>query len=185
MFGIIARSGKLLLFPRIILIHVHKIQSLFLKELNWLVPFYGARSSLCQDTEQGFSLSVFDDSLWNFLVEWTNKYAANFLSGVIIKPCSLYRNWVPVTLDEIKAFIGVIFIMGLAQPKSLKDYWSTYDLREVPFFHACFRCHRFLSAGEIRSSHWYSDSVLSACIQTIKEGSHRRVCYQFYRESRP
>ena len=95
-----------------------------------------------QTPEQCFSL-FFDDNLWQYLVDGTNEYAAKKISEMTMKPQSVYRNWVPVTVEEMKAFIDVILNMGLVQLNSLKDYWSRDDLTDVPFFRSVFSRDRF------------------------------------------
>ena len=54
----------------------------------------------------------------------------------------LYRNWRPVSREEMKGFIAVIN-MGIIQLSGLKDYWSTGDSTNLPFFHSVFSRDRF------------------------------------------
>lgn len=44
----------------------------------------------------------------------------------------------------MKAFIGVILNMGLDQRKDIKDYWSTAESDDMPFFRSVFSRDRFL-----------------------------------------
>ena len=60
-----------------------------------------------------------------------------------ISRCSLYRNWKPVTVEEMKGFIAVILNMGIVQLNNLKDYWSTDETTNFPFFRSLFRRDRF------------------------------------------
>lgn len=55
----------------------------------------------------------------------------------------LYRNWRPVTKEEMKGFIAVILNMGIIQLGDLKDYWSTEDTNNLPFFRSVFSRDRF------------------------------------------
>ena len=70
----------------------------------------------------------------------------------------LYRNWQPVTKEEMKGFIAVIFNMGIIQLGDLKEYWSTEDTNNLPFFRSVFsRDHFFqifgaLHVGDIDST---------------------------------
>ncbi len=89
----------------------------------------------CQTPEDCFSL-FFDGSLWQFLVDTTNTYADR-LSGC------LYKNWQPVTVEEMQGFVGVILKMGIIQLSNLKDYWSTDDATELPFLRSVFSMNRF------------------------------------------
>ena len=44
--------------------------------------------------------------------------------------------------EEMK-FIAVILNMGIIQLNDLKDYWSTDDSTNLPFFHLVFSCDCF------------------------------------------
>ena len=57
---------------------------------------------------------------------------------------SVYMNWKPVTVDEMKGFVAVILNMGIIQLNNLKDYWSTDDTTDLPFFRSVFSRKRFL-----------------------------------------
>ena len=78
----------------------------------------------CQTPEDCFSL-FFDDILLQYLVDTTNSYAEKKLATMTISSRSLYRNWRPVTAEEMKGFIAVVLNMGIVQLTNLKDYWST------------------------------------------------------------
>ena len=58
-------------------------------------------------------------------------------------PCSLYSNWKPVTIEEMKGFIAVLLNMGIIQLPNMKDYWSTSDTTNIPFFRSVFSRNRF------------------------------------------
>ena len=74
------------------------------------------------------------------------------------KPTSMYSTWRPVTIDEMKAFVGVILNMGIIQLPDLKDYWSKNTVTSLPFFSSVFPRNRFfqiycaLHVGEIDSN---------------------------------
>ena len=76
-----------------------------------------------------------------YLVEKTNAYAEKKQSTMMLTHCSLYRNWKPVTV--MKGFIAVILNMGIVQLTNLKDYWSTDDTTNFPFFRSVFSRDRF------------------------------------------
>ena len=63
-----------------------------------------------------------------------------------------------MTKDEMKGFIAVILNMGIIQMTDIKDYWSTDDTTNLPFFRSVFTRDRFLQifgalhVGEIDSS---------------------------------
>ena len=56
---------------------------------------------------------------------------------------SLYGNWTPVTVQEMKAFVAVILNMGIIKIPDLKDYWSTNIVLNIPFFHSVFSRNQF------------------------------------------
>ena len=58
-------------------------------------------------------------------------------------PSSQYSNWRPVTTDEMKGFIAIILNMGIIQLPNLKDYWSTNDITNIPFFRSVMSRNRF------------------------------------------
>ena len=76
------------------------------------------------------------------MVDQTNAYAQHNMSHYT-KSHSLYRSWYPVTVIEMKAFVGVILNMGIIQLKNLRDYWSTSTICNIPFFPAVFPRDRF------------------------------------------
>lgn len=77
------------------------------------------------------------------MVDTTNAYAEKKLSTRTISNRSLYKKWSPVTLDEMKGFIAVILNMGIVQLANLKDYWSTDNTTNFPFFRSVFSRDRF------------------------------------------
>ncbi len=70
----------------------------------------------------------------------------------------LYHNLNPVSLIEMKAFIGTILNMGIIQLPNLKDYWTKSNITNLPFFRSVFTRNRFfqifgtLHAGDIDST---------------------------------
>ena len=96
----------------------------------------------CQTPEDCFSL-FFDDTLLQYLVDTTNTYVQKKLATMTISSQSLYRNWKPVTVEEMKGFVAVVLNMGIVQLTNLKDYWSTDDTTNFPFFRSVFFRDRF------------------------------------------
>lgn len=83
-------------------------------------------------------------SVWQYVLTNTNNYARARLGSMPPRRRSLFRTWKDVTLQEIKAFIGVIIQMGLVQLSDIKDYWSTHITLSLPFFRSVFSRDRFL-----------------------------------------
>ena len=96
----------------------------------------------CQTPEDCFSL-FFGDTMLQYLVDTTNAYADKKLSTMTVSDRSLYRNWRPVTVEEMKGFFAIILNMGIIQLNNLKDYWSTDDTTNFPFFRSVFSRDRF------------------------------------------
>ena len=88
--------------------------------------------STCQSPEDYFAL-VFDEQLWQFLVDQTNLYAAQKVN----------RRWKMVTVDEMKGFVAVILNMGVIQLTCIKDYWSTKHTTDLLFFRSVFSRDHF------------------------------------------
>ena len=59
------------------------------------------------------------------------------------KTCSRYKTWKPVTIDEMKAFVGVILNMGIVQLQNIHEYWSTSFTCSIPFFWSVLPRDRF------------------------------------------
>ncbi|XP_054259547.1 piggyBac transposable element-derived protein 4-like [Macrosteles quadrilineatus] len=57
---------------------------------------------------------------------------------------SMWWSWKDVTLDEMKAFIGVIINMGMNAKPEIDDYFSTDWVDYQPFFKDFFSRERFL-----------------------------------------
>lgn len=72
--------------------------------------------------------------MWDLLVEETNKYAAQCRSP---QTARRPRPWSDVTKEEIKAFVGMLMVMGICRLPRIEKYWSTShplftpQLREV------------------------------------------------------
>ena len=73
--------------------------------------------------EECFAL-FFGDSLLDYIVDCTNEYAQKKIAAKELTDHALYRNWRPVTREEMKGFLAIILNMGIIQLSNLKDYWS-------------------------------------------------------------
>ena len=63
----------------------------------------------------------FTDDIWDLLVTETNRYAASIRSqNTHTHP----RPWYDVTMEEMKAFIGVVMLMGICRLPTIEMYWS-------------------------------------------------------------
>ena len=70
----------------------------------------------------------------------------------------LGHRWKPVTADVMKGFTAIILNMGIIQLPNIKDYCSTIDTTDLPFFQSVFSQNHFfqilgsLHVGDITSS---------------------------------
>ena len=100
---------------------------------------------------------IFTPSVWQFIVDHTNSYAQHKIPS-FTRQFSLYRNWVPITIEEMKAFTAVILNMGIIKLSKVEDYWRQDLQSRIPYFSSVFTRDRFfqifgmLHVGEIDSS---------------------------------
>jgi len=92
-----------------------------------LPPFTGHLTVTLEEGAQPvhYLFLLFTQQLWQFLIDETNRYADHKIAQNPPSHRSLLANWKPVTLTEMKAFIGVILNMGIIQLANIKGHWST------------------------------------------------------------
>lgn len=82
------------------------------------------------------------------LVRETNVYANRLInskrnnSGDLATKSRL-RNWVDITVSEMKHFFASLINMGIDKRNNLVDYWSTKKLLYAPFFPNTMSLNRF------------------------------------------
>ena len=64
----------------------------------------------------------FTDEVWELLVVETNRFAAQFRAS---QSASRPRPWHDVTEEEMKAFVGMLMVMGICKLPRVENYWST------------------------------------------------------------
>ena len=84
-----------------------------------------------------FFMQIFDDSLFRHVVDQTNLYVSQVPSR------SARYGWYDTTVTEMKAFVGVLLLMGIHQLPSIADYWSTHKYLGAPTISAVFPANRF------------------------------------------
>ena len=94
------------------------------------------RESLAVDF---FQLFVDNRMLGNILRE-TNRYACQLLQA----RNKDVRSWKEVSLEELKAFLGLLIAMSIHRLPSLRDYWSSDWVLGVPEFAKVIPRNRFL-----------------------------------------
>ena len=92
------------------------------------------------------------------LVEGTNSYAERTISSKgVLSPQSRWRNWTPVTNDEMNAVVAIIINMGILHCPEVEGYWKTSWESYVPIFHDVLPGNRFeqifLDASLTRADH--------------------------------
>ena len=83
-----------------------------------------------------FNLIISNEVFQTVILE-INRYADQFflLKGDTLAQHSRAKKWKPVTLAELKKFIGLTIATGLLDKRgSLADYWSTNSVLYTPFF---------------------------------------------------
>lgn len=71
-----------------------------------------------------------DNDIIDILVRETNRYADQKIAQKarpprILGQHSRFRNWVPVTPDEMLAFIGIVLSMGIVKKPTFESYWES------------------------------------------------------------
>ena len=83
---------------------------------------------LLPDTTPNDPYAIFSlfltESILETLVQHTNKYAFLFPGP----KNSHSRPWIPTTISELRAFLGVSIWMGLHLESGIKDFWNTNAL---------------------------------------------------------
>lgn len=107
-------------------------------------------SSIAFDNIQGPAHNIVSDNPVDFfeifvpftiislLVTETNRYAADAIrrqqqTGKQ-KRRSRSHKWKPVDEEEMRQFLGLMFLTGIIQKPTLEHYWSTDEMFATPFF---------------------------------------------------
>lgn len=103
----------------------HKIEGRWEKEptvvLHEFTQTPGPSSHIDSDsTPRDLFCRFFTDDVWDLLVTETNKYAAENASTA---PHT--RPWYDTTVPEMKAFVGMLIVMGIVVLPRLEIYWTT------------------------------------------------------------
>ena len=92
-----------------------------------------------------FELYVTADMIELFVRE-TNRYAGQYMAQHkdSMKEHSYAQQWKPTDANEMKTFLGLIFLMGVVYKPRLSMYWSTDELYSTPIFSQVMTRDRFL-----------------------------------------
>ena len=83
-----------------------------------------------------------EDALFEKLCQWTNS-RATIAEATAFENGEEFRQWVPVSLPEMKKFIGLTLCMGIIRKNTLDSYWSTQLLEKTPYFSTCMARDRY------------------------------------------
>ncbi len=93
-----------------------------------------------QSTPGDLFYRFFTDEVWELIVVETNRYANSFVANN-----SGSGAWIDTTENELKAFIGLLILMGIVRLPRLELYWSTnYPLINTPGISSIMPRNRFL-----------------------------------------
>ncbi|KAK1343329.1 hypothetical protein QTO34_016108 [Cnephaeus nilssonii] len=76
----------------------------------------------------------FTETLIKNIMDETNEYARHKISQKELSQRSTWNNWKDVTIEEMKAFLGVILNMGVLNHPNLQSYWSMDFESHIPLF---------------------------------------------------
>ena len=77
----------------------------------------------------GFAELYLIETIVEVIVRETNRYAVNFREESPEKADnSFIGQWVPVTVNEMKIFLGLLLLTGIVRKPSLKMFWLTEQL---------------------------------------------------------
>ncbi|CAL7938590.1 unnamed protein product [Xylocopa violacea] len=103
----------------------------------------GPQSSLTNESKPIDYFNLFiDSSLLTIMVCETNKYAEELIKSLDITRGSRMKQWKPVTLLEMKAFLSVLLEMGITKRPTMFSYWAQ-NSRSIPWFSKMFSRNRF------------------------------------------
>lgn len=86
-------------------------------------------------------LTLFDNTLFDKIVNWTNSKAAK-VSKTLEKKSNMHR-WKNIDKTELKKFLGLCIAMGNVQMPSIKCYWSKHEIYYHPLFTKTMGRNRF------------------------------------------
>lgn len=93
----------------------------------------------------GYFQLFFTDDLISEIVAATNAYATDKINRKRpLQRFSIWHEWFDVTVNEMKAFFGVILNMAINPKPEIVDYFSEDWLSKMPFFTDVFARKRFL-----------------------------------------
>ena len=112
-----------------------------------VAPFRG-KPGLSLNIERNAEMDYFncfvDEEMLRHITTETNRYARQMLDNHTLAPHSRAQDWTPVTVEEMRTFLGLVVAMGLVKQRDIKDYWCVDDVTDTPFFRSVMSRNKFL-----------------------------------------
>jgi hypothetical protein len=159
------------------------------------IDFVGSRGTT-QDFDKVPSVASLFDLFWPVtlllkIVIETNRYASHPLDA--IGNTMEGRNWVPITIPELKAFLAIHMYMGMKQQSNVQSYWAKEgsifhyhtisNIMSRDRFRALRRClhitdpslYKHIHKGDpgydkLRQVRWLVDKIRNACMKEWQLG---------------
>jgi len=122
-------------------------------EINWQpknIPFtenpgpIGHAAALESEQPVDFTELFISDVLIQSIVDQTNLYADQCIQAMDdTSQHARYHAWKPVTVSEMKTFMGLLFLTGIIHKPELDMYWCTDDMLATPYFNKVMPRNRF------------------------------------------
>jgi hypothetical protein len=91
-----------------------------------------------------YFMLFFSDKIVKEILDKTNRFSKEkIMQHMPLQKRSILANWADVTMEELKAFLGVLLNMRTNVNTDLKDYFSKDWLDRHPFFKGVFSRNRF------------------------------------------
>lgn len=105
--------------------------------------FKPPRGTIPQTELEYFQL-FFTDNLITEIINETNRYAKEKIQkSTPLRKRSVWWSWQPITLQEMKAFFGLLINMGMNPKPEIDDYFSNDVVDYQPFFKSILSKQRF------------------------------------------
>jgi len=122
------------------------------RHTEWLGNFIqptGPKPDLALLGEYQIFESLIDEPVIELLVTETNRYAQQYLAThPNLTPGSRAKKWKPTDSTEMRAFLGILCIIGYIKFPSYHSYWNTDSITEMPGFRKIMSRDRWLLIWE-------------------------------------
>ncbi|KAK7893501.1 hypothetical protein WMY93_022653 [Mugilogobius chulae] len=104
----------------------------------------GAAATMDSDKPVDFVELFLTDEFIDNIVKQTNLYAQQSIEAAQRHSVhSRTQAWKPVTVPEMKKFLGLIFLTGIVKKPELEMYWSTDEVLSTPYYSKVMSRNRF------------------------------------------